>query len=117
MKNFEGIRHFSPKEFRAPDKMDRELLVALDRARALGGRPIYVTSSYREGDPNSHGRGLAVDVADNPRGTPIASGWRFAVVRALLEAGFRRIGVYDRHIHADMDPALPDSVMWWGTSQ
>jgi len=36
---------------------------------------------------------------------------------ALLQAGFRRIGIYDKHIHADIDKTLPQDVMWWGVSK
>jgi hypothetical protein len=110
------LDHFGPEEFDEPDKMESQLLLALDETRRKAGLPIWVTSSYRAGDTKAHGRGWAVDVSDNREGKPCNSAWRFAVVRALLGSGFRRIGVYDRHLHADMDPDLPQSVMWWGTS-
>jgi hypothetical protein len=110
------LDHFSPSEFTEPDKMQTHLLLALDETRKKACLPIYVTSSYREGDAKSHGRGWAVDIADNLEGKPCSSAWRFAVVRAALGSGFRRIGVYDLHCHLDCDPDLPPGVMWWGTS-
>lgn len=111
------LDHFSSSEFNEPDKMQSQLLLALDETRRKAARPIYVTSSFREGDPKSHGRGWAVDIADNRQGKNCSSGWRYAVVKAALGSGFRRIGVYDRHIHIDMDPDLPAPVMWWGESK
>lgn len=110
------LTHFAPSEFNEPDKMETQLLLALDETRRKAGQPIYVTSSYREGDPKSHGRGWAVDIAESLDGRAVSSAWRYAVVRAALGSGFRRIGVYDRHVHLDMDPDLPSPVMWWGTS-
>lgn len=110
------LDHFSASEFTEPDRMETQLLLALDETRKKAATPIYVTSSYREGDPKSHGRGWAVDIADNREGRECSSRWRYAVVRAALGSGFRRIGVYDRHIHLDMDPDLPPAVLWWGTS-
>lgn len=109
--------YFGPEEFSEPDKMEPQLLLALDETRRKAGEPIYVSSSYRAGDQKSHGRGWAVDVSDNLRGEDCSSSWRFKVVRAALGSGFRRIGVYDRHCHLDMDPALPAPVMWWGKSE
>lgn len=110
------LDHFAPSEFTAPDKMETQLLLALDETRRKAGVPIYITSSYRDGDAKSHGRGWAVDISDNLEGKDCKSRWRYHVLKALLGSGFRRVGVYDRHIHADMDPSLPDKVIWWGTS-
>ena len=39
------------------------------------------------------------------------------IISGALLAGFRRIGVYDRHVHLDVDEKLPQDVMWWGVSK
>ena len=102
------LDHFSPEEFAPhPEKMNEELLRRLNTARHFAGLPIYVTSHYRPGDPKAHGAGDAVDIADNLQGEPCTSTWRYHVLRSLLAAGFKRIGVYDRHIHADVSRTLP----------
>lgn len=111
-----SIEHFRPSEFNEPDEMDPDFVATLDQIRAFAGVPIIVTSSFRRGDPKSHGRGLAVDVADNRQGKPLSSRWRFKVLAAALRAGVRRIGIYDRHMHLDVDPVLPLEVAWWGES-
>lgn len=98
------------------DALDPELVVKLQTIRYMAGVPIYVTSGFRPGDDKAHGRGLAVDISDNMAGQPLASGWRHAILAAIYALGLRRIGVYDRHIHFDVDPNLPQDVTWWATS-
>lgn len=110
------IDHFRPSEFNEPDEMDPEFVAVLDQIRAFAGVTIYVTSSFRRGDPRSHGRGLAVDISDNRRGVPVSSRWRYQVLAAALRAGVRRVGVYDRHLHLDVDTSLPQDVAWWDKS-
>lgn len=105
-----ALRYFQPGEFSEPGAMDEDFLVRLDEARHLAGIPFRLSSTYRAGDPRSHGRGKAVDIAATE------SRDRFHIVRGALLAGFRRIGVYDRHVHLDADPSLSPDVMWWGTS-
>lgn len=117
MIDWSEIQHFGPAEFVQPDRMQPSLVSKLDLARDDAGVPIQITSSYRHGDDKAHGRGWAVDLSDNLVGDACASHWRFRVVRALLRQGFARIGVYDRHIHVDLDPDLPQQVLWWGTSK
>jgi uncharacterized protein YcbK (DUF882 family) len=55
---------------------------------------------------SSHVKGHAADIAafDAPS--------RFKIVRALLDAGFDRIGVGKAFIHVDDDPAKEPDVMW-----
>lgn len=112
MKNFDGIMHFSPNEFEHPEKMNPVLLKALDEARTIAGVPFVITSSYRADSDTSHGRGNGVDIRCH------TSGQRYWIVSALLQAGFNRIGIYDKHIHADCDDIhrAPQNVIWWGTS-
>lgn len=105
------LRHFTPGEF-APHaaKMSPELLRLLDGARGRAGVSFVVTSHYRPGDDGAHGRGLAVDIRAH------GSADRMAIVRGLMSSNFPRIGVYDRHIHADIDDTLPPG-MWAGVSK
>lgn len=101
-------KYFKPAEVVG---LQEELVKRLDWAREKAGVPFVLTSGYREGDPRAHGRGWAVDIRCRHSRT------RYRMVAALIEVGFRRIGVYDRHIHADLDETLPDLVMWWGKSE
>ena len=108
---FDTLEHFKPAEFVSPDEMSERLLIRLDQMRELAGVPIKITSSYREGDKLSHGDGEAVDIACTD------SDKRLLLVMAALAVGFRRLGVYDKHLHADVSERLPQEVMWWGTSK
>jgi hypothetical protein len=38
------------------------------------------------------------------------------MLSGLIVAGFRRLGVYNLHIHADIDESLPQDVLWTGQS-
>lgn len=87
---------------------NNELILRLDLARRFHGKNFFITSALR-GD-GEHALGLAVDI--RVRG----SAERGSVVRALCRAGFLRIGVYDRHVHAGLDPSRPQG-MWAGVSK
>lgn len=119
---FQGIKYFKPDEeyqqgnrryasFPAPEKMSRRLMLSLDKARELAGIPFIITSSYRENDELAHGDGEAVDIR----------AWygssKFLIVRAAIDAGFNRIGIYDRHVHLDVSTRLPTNVIWIGKSE
>ena len=115
------MKYFSYDEFDSPDEigsgkhMDQDLLVMIDRARALYGKPIVVTSGFRTESHNkkvggvkssSHLKGLAIDVACK------RSKDRFKMLTALLEAGFNRIGVASTFIHVDVDKNKSQNVIW-----
>jgi len=115
------VKYFSYDEFDSPDElgsgkhMDHDLLVMIDRARALYGKPIVVTSGFRTESHNkkvggvassSHLKGLAIDVAC------VTSKHRFEMLTALLEVGFNRIGVADTFIHIDVDKNKSQNVIW-----
>ena len=114
MSVWNDLRWFAKREFgpdAEADAMDEQLLRRLDYMRTLAGIPMRITSAYRAGDDKAHGRGTAVDVAcDNSRD-------RLRLVGAAVEAGFTRIGVYNLHLHLDVDAELPADVMWIGVSQ
>ena len=100
------LRHFSPVEFRCKcgcgagmEKMDADLLQMLDEARDLAGIPFPLSSAYR---CSRHNKAVGVD-----------SHSRFAILQALLEAGFRRIELAPTWIHVDNDPDKPRDVAFY----
>ena len=109
-----NYRYFSEKEILG---LDRELCARLDQARHHANTPFILTSTLRSperalGVENSaHLTGKAVDIRITD------STARFKIVRGLILAGFTRIGVYDKHAHADIDESKPQEVMWLGESK
>lgn len=115
-----GFRYFREEEFDHPEKMSHELLARLDYARVQAGVPFVITSDYREDpDPDdeemsSHALGKAVDIRCNDSRT------RTRILRAAYASGFRRVGIYDRHIHLDVateSDGFPVDVTWVGKSR
>ncbi len=111
---WDAITHFSSYEFPHPEEMEIELISMLSKARDISGIPYKVSSSFRDGDPRTHGQGEGVDIK-------AATGrQRYLIVIGLLEAGFVRIGIYNKHIHADVgheDDGFPQRVIWPGKSK
>ena len=94
-------------------EVTRELIVKLAKAESISGLTFRINSGARcleynrhigSTDTSSHIKGLAVDLhaPDGPR--------RYRIVKSLLEAGFRRIGVARAFIHADIDTDKVDTV-------
>ena len=109
-------RHFVESEIRG---LNHTLVDMLDRARDLTTVPMIITSGYRSPTENeavggvrdsAHESGLAVDLKN------IDGNACFQIVKALLGVGFKRIGVYNYHIHTDIDESKPQSVIWTGVS-
>ncbi len=115
------MKYFEYEEFDSPDiqgsgqLMDSKLLEMIDEAREIYGKPIHVNSGYRTVEYNrevggvkssSHLKGLAIDVAC------VKSDDRFAMLSALLEVGFNRIGVASSFIHVDIDKDKSQNVIW-----
>lgn len=109
-------KHFSDDEV---VNLNPDLVEKLDHARGFAHCPFFITSGYRSKGQNdaaggaensSHMRGLAVDIRCDDAFK------RFRMVSALILAGFNRIGVYNAHIHVDIDRSLPQNVMWTGES-
>ena len=104
--------HFESYEFNCPDlpnsgiNMDDSFLQMLDDARSIAGIPFKITSGYRSVAHNkkiggvqnsSHLIGKAVDIS-------IKSGQeRYIILNALIQAGFKRLGIAKTFIHADSD--------------
>lgn len=113
------LKNFDLKEFDSPDQpgsgkyMKPDTLDRLQVARTLAGIPFAINSGYRTPAHNkkvggtslsAHTRGHGVDIAAN------ASTTRFKILKALIAAGFTRIGIGKGFIHADDDPTLPQEV-------
>lgn len=88
------------------EDMDKNLLFALDYARHEAGIPFIINSAYRSVEweksrgrngLSSHTKGKAVDIRCN------CSYDRLIIVKALMNMGLNRIGVYDTFIHVDND--------------
>ncbi|WP_160162684.1 D-Ala-D-Ala carboxypeptidase family metallohydrolase [Magnetococcus marinus] len=97
--------------------MQSPFLTQLDQAREWAGVAFHINSGFRcahhnravGGKPgSSHTLGLAVDLK------AIESGSRFHMIRGLLQAGFKRIGVDVKRgfLHVDADASKPQQVMW-----
>lgn len=113
--------NFLAKEFACPccgeEGFKEELIEKLQLARN-NLRPksaIVINSGYRCEKHNkevggvvgsSHRKGLAVDIRCDH------SSYRFSLIRALIGAGFKRIGIGEDFIHCDLDLEKPQNVIW-----
>lgn len=109
MIDYSDFLYFSRAEFTNPDAMDLQLLWRLDFARRIANIPFVITSSYRAHAQGTHAKGIAVDISCE------TAEKRLKMLKALLQVGFNRIGVYDLHIHVDTAKTLPPGI-WWGIS-
>ena len=114
-------KYFSEAEFRrctppcSLQDMDQQFMRQLDAARASAGIPFVLNSAYRSvawdkskgrSGNGAHTRGKAVDIRCSTMGN------RMKIVRALLDNGFRRIGIASTYIHADTDVKLSQDLVW-----
>lgn len=92
-----------------------EFVAMLDKARGIAGVPFIITSGLRSPEKNkevggkansAHLTGEAVDIACTD------SAKRFKIVTALLNVGFKRIEVTNKHIHVDVSKTLPQNVFF-----
>ena len=95
--------------------MNQGTMDKLDAAREIAGIPFVLNSAYRSVEhernhgrdgTSSHTKGMAVDIRCNSNAN------RMKIVRALIEAGFERIGIGKTYVHADDDAAKSQNVMW-----
>lgn len=101
--------------------LDNELMARLDQARHIAGIGFIITDGLRtpatNTDPNSvqnsaHLTGHAVDI----RCVDSHTLWK--MLHALLEVGFKRIGIYfnsdahPTHLHVDNDLTKPQEVVF-----
>lgn len=126
------IVHYDPEDFDCPgypgsgELIDLEVVKIADEISNLLGRKVEITGGVRPEEyllskgwtvnsahrPKDYldGRSTAVDLAIS------LSSERMKAVEFLIQKKVRRIGVYDRHIHYDKDPKLPQGVFWVGRS-
>lgn len=99
--------HFNEDEFKCPCcgglVIDYPFLDRLEIARVISGIPYIISSGFRcpirnkfvgSGSQN-HISGKAADILC------LNSHDRIRIMVGLVQAGFRRIGVYQKHIHCD----------------
>lgn len=113
------MKHFDKKEFACPCcgvvVLSDEFAKKIDAARDDAGVPFKINSGYRckphnkavgGSDTSSHRIGVACDIScDNSRD-------RFKIIRGLIRAGIKRIGIAKTFIHADDDRAKSPEVVW-----
>jgi uncharacterized protein YcbK (DUF882 family) len=113
-------KNFSRKEFACKcgcgeDGIEAELVRMLQVARCEAEAPLTINSGCRceahnaasgSKPTSSHIKGLAVDIrAATPRK-------REQMLWALMQAGFNRLGIHAKFIHADIDTSKPPDVVW-----
>lgn len=116
------MRHFHESEFSCPcgcgldfNDINLDAIKALIIARAFAKTPFIITSSIRckkrnsdiGGSPtSSHLNGTAFDIhCDN-------SADRMGMIQSLIAAGFTRIGIDRKFIHADLDKTKTQNIIW-----
>jgi len=115
--NWNSIKYFKLKEFVCPccqkSVISEELVLKLDLAREIAEVPFRINSAYRCLKHNQFGGGvkdsahllsLAVDIACS-NGVD-----RIKILRGLIIAGFRRIGIGKTFIHVDIDSSKPNNL-------
>ena len=110
------MTHFTSAEIAG---LQPRLVGMIEEARTIAGVPFIITSGLRTSaqnqsaqgvDNSAHLRGLGVDLACSDAQA------RFFMLVGLVRVGFRRLGIYDHHVHADCDDSLPQNVVWTGVS-
>lgn len=114
------LKHFENDEFSklSWNKTDikLELKLKLDKAREYSGIPYQINSAHRTEEQNkslekwsptsSHLTSYAVDIAwDYQNKIQVAK-----ILKGLILAGFRRIGLANSFVHCDIDPNKPDAI-------
>ena len=114
-------KYFKDSEFRkcvpacSLQDMKQGTMDKLDAARESAGIPFVLNSAYRSkaweakqgrDGTSSHTKGMAVDIRCNSNAN------RMKIVRALIEAGFVRIGIGKTYVHADDDASKSQNVIW-----
>jgi zinc D-Ala-D-Ala carboxypeptidase len=113
------MRYFKKEEFWCPccgkEKMQPDFLLMMDTIRMLHGGPLYINSGWRCESHNTdiggalnsaHPRGWAVDIS------VLGSRKRYELMSICFRVGITRMGVMNTALHIDMDPDLPQNVIW-----
>jgi zinc D-Ala-D-Ala carboxypeptidase len=114
-----SYKYFKKEEFTCPccgvNKIKDELIEKLDKAREIARVPFVITSGFRcpkhnkeiGGSPtSSHLKGLAADIKTTN------SKERFKILDSLLKVGFKRVGIGEEFIHADIDEDKTQMLVW-----
>ena len=88
--------------------MDIDFLIMLDKARHIAGVPFVINSGYRCPEHNKKVGGISTSSHTNIpcNAADIStknSSIRFKVIEALLEVGFKRLGIGETFVHCDSD--------------
>ena len=115
-------RNFKPSEVSNPLTMSPILLAMLDDMRRNYGKPIIITGSWRPLDGEIRSSAHQISSKGIWEGADLrchTSRERAGMLTAALEAGFTRIGIYDKHLHVDVaiEPRFDQNVIWLGTSK
>jgi uncharacterized protein YcbK (DUF882 family) len=98
---------------------NRKFLERLHRAREKAGVTFPINSWIRCPEHNkkvggrensAHLEGIAVDIKVASYNTHK----RYKIIKALMEEGFNRIGIYSWGIHVDSSESLPKEQFWMG---
>lgn len=118
---WDGVRYFKSQEFDSPDcpgsgvGMNRDMVMILEIIRARVGAALCITSGVRTAEQNmkvggvncsAHQRGMAADIEC------LTSDRRFLIVDSAMKQGVKRIGIGRTFVHVDIDPDLPQKVIW-----
>jgi zinc D-Ala-D-Ala carboxypeptidase len=117
---WEDIKYFKPEEFECKcgcnkQNMEEQFIRRLDIARMNSTIPFTINSGCRCAKHNakiggiktsSHLYGWAADIKT------ATSSERYEILAALLDAGFRRIGIGKNFLHVDDDEDKPADVAW-----
>jgi hypothetical protein len=129
-----NLTNFERREFRRPEIMQEDFLLALDELRNRCGFPLVITSDGRTEEdmnriyrgvpenkrPNSpHKRGRAVDVQPVPNTPEKRIILLHHITGMYMDGTLPRLGleVADRHIHFDNDDVLTRPWLWVGKSR
>lgn len=116
-------RYFKESEFRrcnpacSIEDMEQDALDMFDDIRRRAGIPMVLNCAYRSQEwdkakgrsgNGAHTKGYAIDVRC------VDSANKYKIVKAALECGCPRIGIYRTFVHLDCDPTLPQNIIWYG---
>lgn len=124
--DWKEIKHFTPGEFKNPEKMGYEFMKWLDSVREEAGVPMTITSSYRSPAYNLAVGGAsdsahtdtpcnAVDIGMRPRSSdPNWNYTRWRIVTTAIRLGCVRIGSYQNgSLHLDRTESVRPSPRMW----
>lgn len=113
------MNFFDISEFECPccgqNPMQQDFLDMIDKAREYANVPFEISSGFRcinhnrkigSEDTSSHVKGCAADIIVR------SSRSRYRILEGLIKAGFNRIGLANKFIHADSDKDKALNVIW-----